>query len=87
MNKRYRLAAGTQVREEDFGLLFYQMKGPRLHFVATGNLLTADYFQGEMTLAVWMDKLNLLPEKKTRQTVAISEAMKRLSRKGIVVEC
>lgn len=36
---RYRLAPGCQVREERFGLLFYDLAGPRLLFAATGALL------------------------------------------------
>ena len=43
-------AAGLQlhpscrVRQEGFGLLFYDSRGPRLLFAETGNLLPADYF-------------------------------------------
>lgn len=44
-------AAGIQlhpacrVRQEAFGLLFYDCRGPRLLFAETGSLLPADYFQ------------------------------------------
>lgn len=43
-------AAGIQlhpacrVRQEGFGLLFYDIRGPRLLFAETGNLLPADFF-------------------------------------------
>lgn len=43
-------AAGLQlhpscrVRQEGFGLLFYDSRGPRLLFAETGNLLPADFF-------------------------------------------
>ncbi|MDO3377274.1 mycofactocin biosynthesis chaperone MftB [Geoalkalibacter halelectricus] len=43
-------AAGIQlhpacrVRQEGFGLLFYDSRGPRLLFAATGGLLPADFF-------------------------------------------
>jgi len=43
-------AAGIQlhpacrVRREGFGLLFYDSRGPRLLFAATGSLLHPDYF-------------------------------------------
>jgi len=44
-------AAGIQlhpacrVRQEKFGLLFYDSRGPRLLFAETGGLLASDYFQ------------------------------------------
>jgi putative mycofactocin binding protein MftB len=44
-------AAGIQlhpacrVRQERFGLLFYDSRGPRLLFAETGGLLASDYFQ------------------------------------------
>ena len=43
-------AAGIQLhpscraRQERFGLLFYDCRGPRLLFAATGTLLPADFF-------------------------------------------
>ena len=43
-------AAGIQlhpacrVRQERFGLLFYDSRGPRLLFAETGNLLASDFF-------------------------------------------
>ena len=52
-------AAGVQlhpacrVRQEGFGLLFYDSRGPRLLFAETGSLLPAEFFavargQGEL---------------------------------------
>jgi len=44
-------AAGIQlhpacrVRQEGFGLLFYDSRGPRLLFAETGELLTADFYE------------------------------------------
>ena len=43
--RRYKLAPGTQVREEDFGLLFYTMRGPRLFFLKCGRLLEPGFFE------------------------------------------
>ena len=57
--KRYRLAPGTQVREEDFGLLFYTKKGPRLFFLKCGRLLELDFFKGEASLAQWKRERSL----------------------------
>ena len=39
-----KLHPSCRVRQERFGLLFYDCKGPRLLFAATGTLLPADYF-------------------------------------------
>ena len=87
MNNRYTLAKGTQVREEDFGLLFYQMNGPRLHFVASGNLLTEDFFRGKMTLEAWMGAREGLPEDNSQAVKAFAEALQQLTQKGVIVEC
>jgi putative mycofactocin binding protein MftB len=38
------LHPACRVRREGFGLLFYDLRGPRLLFAATGDLLPADYF-------------------------------------------
>lgn len=42
---RYRLAPGCQVRGERFGLLFYDLAGPRLLFAETGALLPPAFFR------------------------------------------
>jgi putative mycofactocin binding protein MftB len=39
-----RLHPACRVRREGFGLLFYDSRGPRLLFAATGAMLPADYF-------------------------------------------
>ncbi|GAM11461.1 hypothetical protein OR1_03777 [Geobacter sp. OR-1] len=33
-----------RVRQEGFGLLFYDSRGPRLLFAETGNLLPSDFY-------------------------------------------
>lgn len=38
------LHPACRVRQEGFGLLFYDSRGPRLLFAATGSLLPADFF-------------------------------------------
>ena len=45
-DRGYRLSAGVQVREESFGLLFYNYRGPRLYFVPTKDLIDVDFFNG-----------------------------------------
>jgi putative mycofactocin binding protein MftB len=87
MNKRYTLAKGTQVREEDFGLLFYQKNGPRLHFVASGSLLSEDFFIGKMTLEEWMGASDGLPDNRVQAAEAVGRALEQLTHKGVIVEC
>lgn len=87
MNKRYTLANGTRVREEDFGLLFYQMNGPRLHFMASGYFLKESFFQGEMTLEAWVDRLTGTQEGKNQEAGALGRALEQLKNKGVIVEC
>ena len=42
----YNLKSGVQVREEKFGLLFYNYAGPRLYFVPTKDLIDDKFFEG-----------------------------------------
>jgi putative mycofactocin binding protein MftB len=79
------LAPGTQVRAEDFGLLFYTWVGPRLYFLASGDLLGERFFGGEWTLAEW---LAAAPKRRSlaRGRVAGLEAgLDRLCQKGVIV--
>ena len=39
-----RLHPACRVRQEGFGLLFYDSRGPRLLFAETGTLLPAEFF-------------------------------------------
>jgi len=84
---RYRLAPGTQVREEDFGLLFYTMKGPQLYFLPSGQLLKSSFFQGDITLEQYL----LQKEEKGSMTDAsirgIRKTLDQLSEKGVIFEC
>jgi putative mycofactocin binding protein MftB len=86
MEKRYKLTCGSQVREEDFGLLFYTMEGPRLYFLSSGELLGPSFFYGELTVAQWMQwkgEEHLLegPMK------SLKKALDRLRDKGVIIEC
>lgn len=47
----YEPAAGVQVREEKFGLLFYNYLGPRLYFVPSKDLIDADFFNGRQSVS------------------------------------
>ena len=39
-----KLHPACRVRQEGFGLLFYDLRGPRLLFAETGNLLAPEHF-------------------------------------------
>lgn len=41
-----KLHPACRVRQERFGLLFYDSRGPGLLFAETGKLLPVDYFDG-----------------------------------------
>ena len=47
----YRPADGVQVREEIFGLLFYNYRGPRLYFVPSKDLIDVDFFNGRRSVS------------------------------------
>jgi putative mycofactocin binding protein MftB len=87
--EKYILSPGAQVREEDFGLLFYTMKEPRLYFMSSGKLLDSHFFQGQCTLEQWM-KIQVadysLSEVQKRM-MKIREKLHYLCEKGVVCEC
>ena len=86
MNTKYKLARGSQVREEDFGLLFYRMNGPRLFFISSGDLISPDFFNGDDTLEEWIEKKNKNDISKTRIS-ELTKILTQLSEKGVIVEC
>jgi putative mycofactocin binding protein MftB len=47
----FRPADGVQVREETFGLLFYNYRGPRLYFVPSKDLIEVDFFNGRQSVS------------------------------------
>jgi putative mycofactocin binding protein MftB len=47
----FRPADGVQVREETFGLLFYDYRGPRLYFVPTKDLIDVGFFNGRQSVS------------------------------------
>lgn len=85
--KRYSLAPGTQVREEDFGLLFYTMEGPRLYFLISGGSLSASFFEGEITLRRHVEERGIGKPGPKAGPVPIQRALNRLVEKGVIVGC
>jgi putative mycofactocin binding protein MftB len=44
---RYVLHPACRVREEGFGLLFYDLRGPKLLFAETGDAVAAERLRGD----------------------------------------
>ena len=82
--RKYKLAPGTQVREEVFGLLFYTMVGPRLYFLSSGELLDARFFEGELTLDQWIGRRYEGPSVPKSQTCKLKETLRQLQEKGVI---
>ena len=84
---KYVLTSGTQVREEDFGLLFYTMNGPRLYFLSSGDLLDGSFFKGELTFNHWIRlkrEEGSVPEERVG---GIKKSLHELKDKGVIIEC
>ena len=47
----YKPVDGVQVREETFGLLFYNYRGPRLYFVPSKDFIDVDFFNGRQNVS------------------------------------
>ncbi|UCD80785.1 MAG: mycofactocin biosynthesis chaperone MftB [Desulfobacterales bacterium] len=84
---KYKLAPGAQVREEDFGLLFYNMHGPRLYFLASGSLLPEKFFEGRIPLDVWIDKIHPNSRNIAMRVAGLKKSLKKLAEKGVIIEC
>jgi len=84
---KYKLAPGTQLREEAFGLLFYTMKGPRLFFLPCGDLLGDGYFLGEKTLKGWLGDHTGVGPLAQHRLAGLKKALDRLSKKGVIDAC
>jgi putative mycofactocin binding protein MftB len=84
---RYLLAKNTVVREEDFGLLFYTMAGPRLFFLGSGKLLGTGFFDGNHTLGQWIAQEDTAPDLPQEQITKLQEGLASLRASGVLVEC
>lgn len=84
METCYKLAPGVQMRKEDFGLLFYKMKGPRLFFLPSKNLLEEDFFQQKISLG---NSLFHRKEHVPKNTLEVlHKALQQLIKKGVILE-
>jgi len=85
--KKYRLSSGTQVRQEDFGLLFYTMRGPRLYFLSLKDLLEPCFFTGECSLKQWVEQKSNTSYISDHNIEKIDKSLGRLIDKGVILEC
>jgi putative mycofactocin binding protein MftB len=79
------LSSGVQVRREKFGLLFYDYRGPRLHFVPSGDLLDASLFDGTRTIGELVETLHS-KHKWSRQWIMkkLDQILQQLEGKGLI---
>lgn len=84
---RYTLAPGCQVREEDFGLLFYTQQGPGLYFVSSGDLLGEDFFQGRHTLEEWRLQGAVSGPLSEARLSELKKTLNSLKEKGVILAC
>jgi len=84
VNRHYKLATGSKVRKEDFGLLFYTKNGPRLFFVSSGDLIGCEFFDGEMILneCIKTRRLGPVPQKLVND---LAQELDRLCERGVLL--
>ena len=87
LDKKYRLSSGTQVRQEDFGLLFYTMRGPRLYFLPLKDFLEPCFFAGECSLKQWVEQKNNANYISDQNIKKIDKSLGQLIDKGVILEC
>ncbi len=85
LNTVYRLAAGVQVRNEVFGLLFYDYRGPRLYFVPSRNLMTESFFEGRLSVGDLLDQLaDKMPWPRGQLEDQLGKVLTTLEGKGLI---
>jgi putative mycofactocin binding protein MftB len=74
------LHPACRVRREGFGLLFYDLRGPRLLFAETGDLIPADFF------STVRGREELPHGVSDRQKPALQKFIEQLLKKGFLRE-
>lgn len=76
----YMLHPACRVRQEGFGLLFYDSRGPRLLFAETGSLLDAAFIEN-------LHRANELPDNlTTQQKNSVDKFLRQLQERGFLRE-
>ena len=81
----FRPADGVQVREETFGLLFYDYRGPRLYFVPSKDLIDVDFFTGRQSVSGLI--ASICARKEYTETLVeerITQVLAKLEDKGLI---
>jgi putative mycofactocin binding protein MftB len=76
----YLLHPKCRVRKEKFGLLFYDLRGPKLLFVETGDLLDPGFFRVEGASE------NVFAGTSHAERIRVERLLKSLVVKGFVCE-
>lgn len=81
----YHLAEGVQVRNEVFGLLFYNYRGPRLFFVPSKHLISDTFFEGKLRVADLLDRLcDEMPWPRKKIHDQLGNVLEQLEKKGLI---
>ncbi len=81
----YTLADGVQVRDEVFGLLFYNYRGPRLVFVPSNDLIGSDFFDGRRNVGQLIEAIaSKYPWPRIRIEKRIQQLLDTLEQKGLI---
>ena len=83
----YTLAEGVQVREEIFGLLFYDYRGPKLYFAPTRKLIGSGFFDGHHSMQKLIETVIAEHGWPRRQLEGqLGRIFKMLKQKGLIHE-
>jgi len=84
----YRLAHGISVRGEEFGLLFYDSKSPKLTFVRSGPWIHPNFFSGKLDLKKWIQTQfpSLAEKERLRIEERLLKVLSKLVEKELIVE-
>ena len=81
----FRPADGVQVREETFGLLFYDYRGPRLYFVPSKDLIDVGFFTGRQSVSELIASICARKEcTKALVEERITQVLAKLEDKGLI---
>jgi putative mycofactocin binding protein MftB len=75
-----RLHPACRVRSEKFGLLFYDLRGPKLLFAETGALLEPDIFNGNEPVDAFLGQMD------KRDQNRVESLLVKLREKGYLSE-
>ena len=81
----FRPSDGVQVREETFGLLFYDYRGPRLYFVPSKDLIAVGFFTGRQSVSELIASICARKEcAKMLVEERITQVLAKLEDKGLI---